>query len=838
MSRLSPAAQRIVILTALALIPLIYASLLVWSVKDPTGDLETISAAIVDEDSPATTEDGDTLRLGEDLTDELLDSDEGFDWQTMTATEANEALADEDIRAILTIPSDFSAAAASLGEDDPMEAATSRLTITTDDASNVIVGNIASNVGEAVRSSVSQQVSEEFLAQVTVGFTDIAESLDEAADGAHELSDGTATAHSGAGDLVVGLDTLTDGAHDLSDGASRLAAGSATAADGAGQLADGLGELDEKTSTLPGSARTIDDGANDLAGGIRDLADGADDLANGIRTAASGADDLATGADDALSGAQDVDSGAQSLAGSTGGLADGAGAVADGSSTLLENWDLLSDAQRKAALEEVAQGAGDVSDGASAVDDGAQSLAGGTSSLIGTAPSEGTPTGLNALADGVGGLRDGIDDARDGADRLADGGDLLRDGADRLTDGTGQLVDGADQLAGATSTAATASADLSDGVSALADGAAELDDGTTQLASGAGDARTGAGDLETGLDDLDEGAGELATGLNDGRDEVPTYTDEEGDHLSTTASDPVGLEEDRAHEVAGYGWGLAPYFMSLALWVGAMSYFIMRPALNPRRIVTSSRLRAVIATLAPSVAMSVVQSTLMVTLVRLGVGIDMASTAGVYALSFFVSLCFFLINQMLIAAFGPPGRFLALVLIVLQLSAAGGTYPIETAPAFLQRLHGWLPLTHSVDGMRSLIAGGPFDTAGVLVPLGVWTAVALAGLFVTIGVVARKARRTVGHRRVDGPESVDGAEAVAVPVGADSVETSEAPEGEDHGEAQAHRMKPEPEPDADTAAAETGGETVPEATSASDVRETGSDDADDAARAAGRVSRH
>lgn len=769
MSRLSPAVQRIVILTALALIPLIYASLLVWSVKDPTGELDTLSAAIVDEDSPATTADGDTLRLGEDLTDELLDSDEGFAWQTMTAEDAEAALAGGDVRAILTIPSDFSAAAASLGEDDPLAATTSRLTVTTDDASNIIVGNIAANVGEAVRSSVSQQVSEEFLAQVTVGFTDIAESLGEAADGAHELSDGTASAHSGAGDLVVGLGSLTDGAYDLSDGASQLAAGTATAADGAGQLADGLDELDEKTSVLPDSARTIDDGANDLADGIRELADGAGDLSDGIGTAASGADDLATGAGEALSGAEDVDSGAQELAGATGGLADGASAVADGSESLLENWDLLSDGQRKAALQQIADGAGQVRDGTASVDDGAQALADGTSALVGT--SEGTPSGLHALAAGAGDLSSGLDDAADGAGELADGGDLLRDGADRLTDGTGQLVEGADQLADATGTAATASGDLSDGVSALADGAAELNDGTTRLASGADSATTGAGDLESGLGDLNDGAGELASGLDDGRDDVPTYTDEEGEHLSATASDPVGLDEQRAHEVPGYGWGLAPYFMSLALWVGAMSYFIMRPALNPRRIVTSSRLRAVGATVAPAVAMSIVQSTLMVTIVRFGVGIDMGSTAGVYGLSFVASLCFFLINQMLIAALGAPGRFLALVLIVLQLSAAGGTYPIETAPAFLQRLHAWLPLTHSVTGLRSLIAGGPLDAAGVLLPLGVWTLIALAGLIMTIEVVRRKARNGGRPRRVDSASaSTESAEADETAETAEAVE--------------------------------------------------------------------
>src|SRR5699024_12013561 len=106
---------------------------------------------------------------------------------------------------------------ASLADDDPLEAAKAQLTITTNDDSNMIVGNIAATVGETVRTTVSQQVGEEFLNQVTVGFNDIAAALTDAADGAHELSDGTDSAHSGAGDRVVGCEALTDGAYDLSD---------------------------------------------------------------------------------------------------------------------------------------------------------------------------------------------------------------------------------------------------------------------------------------------------------------------------------------------------------------------------------------------------------------------------------------------------------------------------------------------------------------------------------------------------------------------------------------------------------------------------------------------
>src|SRR5699024_11716860 len=91
MSRLSPRVQLIIILTALAFIPLIYASLLVCSVKDPTGSLDTMSAAIINEDSPAAIDD-EELTLADDLTNELLESDSCLPCDTMTQIPAVNAI--------------------------------------------------------------------------------------------------------------------------------------------------------------------------------------------------------------------------------------------------------------------------------------------------------------------------------------------------------------------------------------------------------------------------------------------------------------------------------------------------------------------------------------------------------------------------------------------------------------------------------------------------------------------------------------------------------------------------------------------------------------------------
>src|SRR5699024_6450376 len=152
---------------------------------------------------------------------------------------------------------------------------------------------------------------------------------------------------------------------------------------------------------------------------------------------------------------------------------------------------------------------------------------------------------------------------------------------------SGTLVESADELASAIGTASSASSELSAGLVTVRDGAAELDDGTDELVSGTTEAAAGAGDLESGLGGLGEGAHDPPSGRAERKDELPTQPDEESDHLSSTASAPVELDDQRAHEVEGYGWGLAPYFMSLALWVGAMGYFLMRPALNMRQIVRS-----------------------------------------------------------------------------------------------------------------------------------------------------------------------------------------------------------------------------------------------------------
>lgn len=184
-------------------------------------------AAIVNEDTGATASDGSALALGDDLTEQLTTDTSGSDfaWTATGADEASRELASGDVLAVLTVPAGFSADVASVGGDDPAAAVQAKLSIETNDAANLIVGNIASTIGTTVTKTLEEKVGATYLENVYLGFTDVHSSLEQAADGAAQLADGAGTAASGSSELVVGLAQLQDGTAQLATGADSLRSG-------------------------------------------------------------------------------------------------------------------------------------------------------------------------------------------------------------------------------------------------------------------------------------------------------------------------------------------------------------------------------------------------------------------------------------------------------------------------------------------------------------------------------------------------------------------------------------------------------------------------------------
>ncbi|RII41099.1 hypothetical protein DWB68_14495 [Galactobacter valiniphilus] len=816
----------LVSLTGVALIPLIYAGVLIAANSDPTGRLYNVPALVVNLDTTAKTSTGESIDLGPDIVKELQDSTEAsnLQWREASEADANAALAEGKALAVLTVPKGFSAAVASAGDDDPQAATATALQVRTNDASNYLMGTIAKAVGNEVTNSVRTQVSEEYLKNVYVGFTDLHGSLADAADGASQLKDGSADAQDGAGQLVVGLKKLADGTVTLDAGAVKLASGTSTLSSGASTLADGLGQLKDKTASLPSQATALNNGARQIADGTAAVDDAAGKLKTGAASAASGAAKLSDGATAVNEAAGKLAKGSAAVAAGTQQLSDTAaevakhvGSISAGTQetlgalgTLLEDTTGLSSAtkvdvagtaadaqkqleailkdpavkqlikdnpsvaQKLGALQKdlpaVAQGASktqqaiaaaeksagivkdqqgtsidDLIASAKKVDaaagtlktkvgqlnDGAQQVAGGNAQLA-----ESTP----ALARGAKDLADGNQQLADGTAKLAESTPKLKDGAATLADGTGALAKAVPTLTGAISDAATGGAKLAAGASELNTGAHSLADGTGSLVTGADQASTGSRDLDAGLGKLKDGSAELSDGLADGVDEVPNYSASDRDHLSSVTSDPVRLDKASSNSMANYGTGLSPYFLSLALWIGGIAFFMLMAPLPAKLL--ARRLPAPLTAaraLIPSGIMAVVQASIAVAVVLFGLRLDVAHPWQLYGLAVFASLAFVWLNQGLVAMFGAPGRFLSLIMVVLQVGTSGGTYPWQTLPDPLQGVHPLLPMSYTVASFRSLVAGGE--------PIGLGSAYGILALYLVIGLLLLVAAAFLAPRR-------------------------------------------------------------------------------------------
>jgi hypothetical protein len=110
-----------------------------------------------------------------------------------------------------------------------------------------------------------------------------------------------------------------------------------------------------------------------------------------------------------------------------------------------------------------------------------------------------------------------------------------------------------------------------------------------------------------------------------------------------------------------------------------------------------------------------------------GLGIQVEHPAAVLALMSFTSIVFVAILRALVARLGAVGTFLGLVLMVVQLVSAGGTFPWQTLPEPLSALHHVLPMGYAVDGIRRLMYGGSWAPVGAdLAVLSAYLLLALA----------------------------------------------------------------------------------------------------------------
>lgn len=381
--RLTATRMSVIALVALMLVPVLYGGLYLWANQDPYGKFSEVPVALVNLDE-GNAQGAERVDYGAQVAHELLAGD-AFAWQSLSATDAADALAEGEVDFIVTLPADFSDALVSAAGSTPRQAT---IGLETNDANNYLASTIGTQAVERIRRSVAELVGSEAASRLLGALSDIRSQLSDAVDGASTLADGTAQAADGAAQLASGTGTLHTGA-------SELAAGSSQVADGAAQVAGGAVQVAAGTQTLAGYGDRAADASQRIVSAIPEARDDIVALLTAQGVDQATIDQVLAKLDPVGDAARSVDARVQAAAGQIDTLSAGAAQVSAGA------------AQVSSGASQVSSGAAQLVDGTAQAADGAAALASGTTQL-----EDGSAQLRDGLASGVAAIPDSDADTR------------------------------------------------------------------------------------------------------------------------------------------------------------------------------------------------------------------------------------------------------------------------------------------------------------------------------------------------------------------------------------------------------------------------------------------
>jgi putative membrane protein len=449
-----------------------------------------------------------------------------------------------------------------------------------------------------------------------------------------------------------------------------------------------VGEVENPSATRPTLARGLAGlqagGRQVLAGSTR-LHDGSSELTEGVARAANAAEKFAKGS-------AELESGSVRL---TGGLRSVGEAVTE----------IRLKLPNDATLQELTMGSAALTAGTAELVEGLDQL----------------QAGAARLETGTGDLQAGVQKAALSGKKLTAGTAQLHSGASTLARGIDQAVAGANrvndgmlQLNSHLQPLSLGLVDLNAGLRTLSERLPSSDqlelfdrsivrvvEGSEALSAGLKQLREGAARLQLGASELQEGAGRLSAGLDEALARVESgFGGASASHLAAS----VETVTEVVAPVPQNGPAFAPYFAALSLWIGAvMMSFVFHLRRLPDSMRQASRATRWLTKAMPLLAVGVLQATVVVGVLEWGLGVSLANPVAVWSVAALGSVTFVTLIVLLITALGDAGRLLAVILLIFQLAASGGIYPIELSPEFYHYAHGYLPFTFLVHSFRATL---------------------------------------------------------------------------------------------------------------------------------------
>lgn len=730
-----------IVLCAIMIIPMIYACVFLGSMWDPYGNTDQLPVAVVNNDKEVEYNDS-TMDIGKQLSDKLAKND-SMDFNIVSSSKAQKGLKDGKYYMIITIPENFSKNATTLLDDDPQ---TMMLTYTTNPQTNYVATKMDDSAMAKVKAEISSTVTKTYSKILFKNVKTLSKGFKTAADGSQKLSDGVNTAKDGNATITENLNTLASSALVFNDGADSLVKGLSAYTEGVSTAKAGAQQLDNNSATLNNGAAQLKAGSSQLLSAVqaaeKQLGDGINASAGQLNTLTSSNKQMAESSkqlsaaltqiqgainsnnlvENDAQAAKKVDGMISTLSTTISTMNNNAAQLNQLAAAEKKQAEQLQATQPQAAQELMLKATSHATQAATL-----QQVASQLSSSINTNDLKQLSTLLNGNAavlknqtaanaktqqllassqqlatannTAVGSLVTNLKTVQASMKGTSTSVGMvgavsqIDNGLSTLQSGLKTYTGGVKQVNNGLGTLASNNATLNSGASQLAEGALKISSGSNQLAAG-------SATLGEGLTTIGDGTNTLTSSLKDASKKSNIKsTSKTYKQMST----PVDTEKKELTNMPNNGHAMAPYMMSVALYVACMALSLMYP-FGKGMTTTDSPVKFLLAKATVMVPLSIVQALILYFSLKGFCGFTPARPGLCLAFMLLLSLAFMAFIAFLAIAFGRIGEFIALIFMVFNLGASAGTYPLETAPHWYTVLHPFVPFTYSVNGFRSVIA--------------------------------------------------------------------------------------------------------------------------------------
>jgi len=563
------------------------------------------------------------------------------------------------------------------------------INFTTTPAKNYIGSLVSNQAAAKVKSSVSEQITQAYAKGILDNLDKLGIGLDTAANGASTL-------HDGLGRLQSGTQTYVGGVKQLAVNQQSLTGGLAQLSDGSRKLQAGLGQL---SNNLPTESQL-----SQLSDGMKQLQSGINQLNASVRNPSP-----------ALVAQQNkVETDAQTLVQT----------MKDSESDLLTAGGTLQALSTQAA----ASGSDSTTISSSQISNISQAF-----------------TKTKAIIAQTGTLREDLQTLNQ---QLSAQQTQLQAGVSALNNGVNQLTPNAITAFNGYNSVRFANNQLLAGSASLTSGLSEAKSGSQKLANGASLLESRSGALIDGTSQLASGADTLANKLADASNRIKIQPT--GATTQQQIANPVKSEVTEKGNVPNYGYALSPYVLSLSLFVGAIVLNVIYP-IRKTFSEQESAIRWWLSKASVAGVAAFMQATILMLVMVFFLGLTPEHPVHFIGAIYLTSFAYMSIVSLLVIVLDNPGRFLAMVLLVLQLGSSEGTFPIQTANGFFQAINPLVPMTYSIRALRQAISGG-LDNAFYGGSMWVLAGFLLVANLLTIGFFAYRGKRKFAHTSVDGDD--------------------------------------------------------------------------------------